>query len=339
MSDRDTGAREEKVYEMLWDCPFCGQKKNLGLTHRHCPSCGAKQDASRRYFPPDDEKVAVQDHEYVGVDKHCTYCGAYSSRAAKHCGGCGAPLAEADNAKLIQAPPPAPAVGQPAQPAKKSALPKVLAIGCVGVVVVGIGLVLLMVFWKRNATLRVAGHQWQREIVIERFGPVKESAWCDQLPAGVHAVSRHREQRSTKKVQDGQTCHTEKVDRGNGTYVEKKICKPKYKKTPVYDDKCDYMVNRWSSARTLKAAGDGVSPAPHWPEVSLARTGQCVGCEREGKRSEKYIVRFAMPGKKGTAECTFDNAAKWSAFKDGSRWKGNVSVVSGALSCDSLKPE
>ncbi len=339
MSESETGAPEEKVYEMMWDCSFCGQKKNLGLTHRHCPSCGAEQDASRRYFPPDDQKVAVQDHEYVGVDKRCTYCGAFSSRAAKHCGGCGAPLEGADDAKLVQAPPAAPPARGPAQPAKKSGASKLFAIGCLGVVVVAIGLVLLMVFWKREAALRVASHQWQREIVVERFGPVKDSAWCDELPTGAQSVSRHREKRSTKKVEDGQECHTEKVDRGNGTYAEKKICKPKYTETPVYADKCDFMADRWSSARTLKAAGNGVTPAPHWPEVTLARTGQCVGCERQGKRSEKYVVRFQLPDKKDTAECDFDDVAKWSAFKDGSRWKGKTSVVGGGLSCDSLKPE
>ena len=33
---------DERVYEMLWDCAFCGTQKLLGLQHRHCPSCGAE---------------------------------------------------------------------------------------------------------------------------------------------------------------------------------------------------------------------------------------------------------------------------------------------------------
>jgi len=54
---------------MLWDCEFCGTKKLLGKTHRFCPNCGAQQDPKARYFPSDEEKVAVKDHVYVGVDK------------------------------------------------------------------------------------------------------------------------------------------------------------------------------------------------------------------------------------------------------------------------------
>src|SRR5258708_4607424 len=84
----------ELVYEMVWDCRYCGAKKLLGLTHRHCPNCGAQQDPNARSFPADHEKVAVQNHEYVGADIKCRYCGGPSSRRARNCGQCGAPLAE-----------------------------------------------------------------------------------------------------------------------------------------------------------------------------------------------------------------------------------------------------
>src|SRR4051812_15298131 len=80
------------VFEMLWDCAFCGQKKLLGKTHRHCPSCGAAQDPSARYFPADADKVRVQDHVLVGADKLCPACQAPKSARATHCGACGAPL-------------------------------------------------------------------------------------------------------------------------------------------------------------------------------------------------------------------------------------------------------
>ena len=45
-----------KTYEMMWDCGFCGSSKLLGKTHRYCPGCGAAQDPSTRYFPPEEEK-------------------------------------------------------------------------------------------------------------------------------------------------------------------------------------------------------------------------------------------------------------------------------------------
>src|SRR4029078_11427250 len=59
---------KEAVYEMIWDCKFCGQKKLLGLTHRFCAGCGAPQDPAARYFPPEHENVAVLDHPLRGAD-------------------------------------------------------------------------------------------------------------------------------------------------------------------------------------------------------------------------------------------------------------------------------
>ena len=56
-------------YEMLWDCGQCGTKGLLGLTHRHCPSCGAAQDPTRRYYPEAGAEVAADAHPYQGKDK------------------------------------------------------------------------------------------------------------------------------------------------------------------------------------------------------------------------------------------------------------------------------
>jgi hypothetical protein len=79
----------ELIYEMVWDCQCCGARKLLGLSHRHCPSCGAQQDPSSRYFPADHEKVAVQNHEFVGADTQCRYCGGASSKRAHIVGSAG----------------------------------------------------------------------------------------------------------------------------------------------------------------------------------------------------------------------------------------------------------
>ncbi len=83
---------DEPVYEMLWDCKFCGQKKLLGLTHRFCAGCGGPQDPTARYFPPENEKVAVLDHPFVGADVACPACRQPMSRAAKCCTHCGSPI-------------------------------------------------------------------------------------------------------------------------------------------------------------------------------------------------------------------------------------------------------
>ena len=92
-----------KVYEMLWDCEYCGTKGNLGLTHRFCPNCGAPQNPDSRYYPSDEEKVEVHDHRYVGVDVTCPACNELNSAAAEFCGQCGSPLTEGAKARTLEA--------------------------------------------------------------------------------------------------------------------------------------------------------------------------------------------------------------------------------------------
>ena len=94
MSERDLG-----TYQMLWDCPSCDTPKLLGLDHRHCPNCGAAQEPARRYYPSDEDKIAVRDHRYTGKDKICPACESPASALAHNCGNCGSPLDEAKEVK------------------------------------------------------------------------------------------------------------------------------------------------------------------------------------------------------------------------------------------------
>ena len=56
-----------RTYEMLWNCQFCGTKKLLAKTHKHCPNCGGAQDPRWRFFPSDAEKVAVEVTSTLGL--------------------------------------------------------------------------------------------------------------------------------------------------------------------------------------------------------------------------------------------------------------------------------
>lgn len=107
-------------------------------------------------------------------------------------------------------------------------------------------------------------------------------------------TGRRREQRSSKQVADGDTCTTRRKDQGNGTFKEIRECQPKYRSEPVYAEKCDYESSRWATARTLKAAGARAEPPP-WPNVDIRNPGTCLGCEREGPRTEVYKVAFREP--------------------------------------------
>ena len=345
MSQRDLG-----TYQMLWDCPFCGTEKLLGVDHRHCPNCGAAQDPARRYFPSEADKVAVENHTYVGTDKACPSCSTPNSAAAKHCVNCGNALdeakdvsqhaareASADAGKSLEAA--QRAAKQADQQARSAPPPKkggggCLKLGCVAAILGLIVVVLVAVFWTREAALQVTGHSWTRSVAIEVYGPTPGEAWCDSMPSGAYDVSRHQEKRSTNKVADGEDCSTKQVDQGDGTFKEVEECKTRYREEPVYDDKCTFKVDKWSKDRSVDASGNDLSP--RWPDVALRRAGSCVGCEREGARDATYTLKFK--DNKGEARSCTTGEAQWKQVRDGERYKADIGVMSGKVDCDSLKP-
>lgn len=337
------------TFEMLWDCKACGTKKLLGKTHRFCPSCGAAQDPAGRYFPSDAEKVAVKDHVFVGADVVCRACDVPNSKSAKHCVACGADLATGKQAALRDdqvRSEGASFAGETSKDAKQERANKknpppaaVAKSGGIGKYVVA-GVIALVIFiivaltWKKEAGVVVTGHTWQRTIDVEKFGPKQDSDWCDSMPSDAYRVSRSREVRSHKKVADGQTCSTRRKDNGDGTYSEKEECTTKYRDEPVYSDKCRYTVDRWQRDRTVAADGSSLADAPKWPDVRLSRTGSCIGCEREGPRSEKYELHVKTDEGKASS-CKFDQP-KWQSIGDDSRWKMKFAVITGLPDCDSM---
>jgi hypothetical protein len=327
---------DKGTFQMLWDCPACDTKKLLGLDHRYCPNCGSPQDASRRYFPKPGEEIAVADHVYHGVDWKCPGCDTPNSARAAFCASCGSP--KEGDAKQVgkkeDGPPPKPTT-PPAPPTKKSRKGCLFA-GCGGALLLALAAVLAVVLlWKKPVDLVVTGHTWERSIEIERFEELSASDWCDNMPGDAYGVSRAREQRSTKDVPDGEECTTKRVDQGDGTFKQIEDCQPKYRKEPVYDDKCSYKVNKWQRERTVRAAGTSLAENPAWPSLGQLRPGSGLGAEREGTRSESYTVTYR--GSAGdTHTCTWPQAT-WQGIADGSRWSAAVGVVLSNLDCGSLK--
>jgi hypothetical protein len=348
-----TAMRERELgrYQMLWDCPSCDTPKLLGLNHRHCPNCGAAQDPTRRYYPSDADRVAVEDHRYTGADRLCPACESPAAAAANNCANCGSPLdaAAAVRTRAAQA---AGAAGFAADDATTARVelqgrrdaaplpaastnPKTRNWTAIGVFVAIVAVVAVFFLWKKDVGLEVSGHTWSRTIAVETLALVSESAWRDGLPADAQAVSCQREQRSTRQVADGETCTKERRDLGDGTFKEVDVCRPKFRAEPVYDERCSYVVPRWRHARDLVARGSGRAPAPRWPEVNLARPGACVGCEREGARTAQYEVEL-MNRATGTAHtCTFDEG-RWARLEVGSTWAAKARVIGGGLDCGSL---
>lgn len=332
------------TYEMFWDCASCGTQKLLGKSHRRCPECGAPQDASRRYFPAEHEKVAAHDHVYVGRDYVCAHCQAPNSRAAKHCVQCGAPIGDDDaDAKLVPWNP------QPAQASRLAGFRafvrhrfatrrrRILSVLCLLGGLAGIAAMCgaITMFWTRAAEVEATGHRWERSVSIERFSAESAGAWCDGMPSDAYGVSRSTRQRDTRRIPEGQDCTSVNVDNGDGTYSQQQECTTRYREEPIYDDWCDYTVDRWVYDHSETAAGEGTRPSPYWPSVSVSGCAS-LGCTRQGGRSAEYVVRYLEVGEDEPLECDFDQRT-WESVERGSRWSAEIRVITGGLVCDSLR--
>lgn len=353
--------QELGTYEMLWDCPACGTPKLLGISHRHCPACGSPQDPDARYYPSEEDKVAVHNHRFAGADLVCPGCTTPNSAAVQFCVGCGAPLEGDAKAAAARSEQQVDAgqgfSGESAKDArqeardrrqaqvqqaqagpKKEPMSRGLKIGLiVGGVALFLGvLIFVLFFWKKETTVEVKSLAWNRTIEVEVFKEVKDSAWCDQMPKGTRGVTKKKEKRSTKQIKDGETCVKKRKDNRDGTFKEVKECKPKYRDEPVYGQKCYFKVDKWVTARTKKASGSGKSPEPSWPEVTLSKTGKCKGCEREGTRRETYSIELVDPEGE-SYDCDIERS-QWDGAEPGAKWKAEVGVVTTSLDCDSFSP-
>lgn len=338
---------EEQHYEMLWDCPTCKTQGLLAKSQRHCPACGQTQNPAKRYFPEPGKEVEVQGHRFVGADWRCAYCKSPNSAAAAFCCNCGAPqegstqvAAVADPLAAVEESAAEPA-SAPAPEPKTGGKPWRIVPAVIAVTIVAVLAGLFMT--KHDATAEVAKAQWQREIEVERFAAVADSAWCDAVPGNAYSVTRSREVRSHRQVPDGKECHEKRVDKADGTFVKQQECTDKYRSEPVYDDKCSFRVNRWQVARTVKAGGfAGETPA--WPTTAalglrqgntagnLSREGR-LGDERAGQRRERYVLDLSDSGE--TWQCEVPQAL-WERVRPGAAVALQVRALGGAV-CDSIR--
>lgn len=358
-------------FEMLWDCPGCGTEKLLGLTHRHCPNCGAPQDPTRRYFPKEGEEIAVGDHPYQGADVACPGCDTPNAAKAQFCVSCGGGLEgakavaqrgeqakgkagfsedtaraaaeerEANRQKERQAQMAAHAQSSGAPPPPKEGGGKGGLFGMLGAGVVVVGLILIglcgaFFFWSKDAALEVTAQTWERTIEVETLTPTKDSAWKESVPAGAYDLSCSPAEKSKQRIADGQDCTDKRRDKGDGSFEVVQDCKTRYREEPVMADKCSYTVDTWKVSKTEKALGAVTTPAT-WPAVSLSNPGTCVGCQREGARKETYTVAL-VDQEKAEHSCDLPED-RWRAMAVGSKWKATVGVMSGALNCAQLQPQ
>lgn len=324
-------------YEMLWDCAYCEQKKLLGVTHRHCPTCGAAQDPNRRYFPPPGEEIEARGHVFVGADRACPACSSPMSARAEFCTHCGSPMAGGAEVRRVKDE--ASQTRQPVKPQRSGRAGKILLL----IVAAVVAAIAFFVLYQQDKALTVRGHAWTRAIAIERFAPVTERSECASMPSGATLERRYTDTR-TRKVEDGEDCREEctdeRVDQGDGTFrVDQKCqteCTPRYREESYQVTMCEYTIGRWRKVRDATAQGTGRAPAPAWPEVSLASGGaDRYGSEREGARSESYRVDLEdADGARHT--CEVASQSTWSALAPGDTVQVSFNVL-GQPRCDTLQ--
>jgi ribosomal protein L40E len=350
-----------KTYEMLWDCQFCGTKKLLGKTHRFCPNCGAPQNPDARYFPSDEEKVAVEDHVFVGRDKICPSCNELNAGNAEFCQQCGAPMSEAQQANLVgqqvrgvnetfeamasrdvtkeKYDAEMQRVGVKPKNDQKSNMKWI--IGILALVVVVIGGIIFLLNWTEEASVYVAGHNWERNIVVEEYQNVTVQSWRDSRPAGYNMSiafgSCTERQRGSRQVPDGQDCRTVRVDNGDGTFSQRQECTTRYRSEPIYADWCTWRGQNWVFDYDAPSSGDSLSDTPYWEDVSLnCADTRNVGCERIARQEQTYNVVFQGDGTQYV--CAYDQDV-WDDFAIESYWVLDVRVVdNNAADCASARP-
>lgn len=340
---------EPIAYQMLWRCSKCQTRDLLALTQRFCPHCGAAQDPEQRYFPPEGREVEVQGHRYVGADWPCGYCEAANSAAASFCTHCGAPREGHGEVRRVSdtaSPPPAPEAKQPAAAVPAQAAPSppparrpwgrwLLA----GMAALLLGWLALYLF-EREVPATVVSQHWTRSVVVEQYQAQSASDWCEDLPADAYHVSRYQAQRGSREVEDGQSCHTVREDRGDGSFVKREECQTRWRSEPVYAARCDYRIKRWQPLRSETWRGTLPQQEPQWPAPSLSQRWEPgsvaqLGQQRLTPGRERYELQLQGPD--GQAwRCELPQP-EWAALEPGSSLRLRLRGT-GGVSCERPAP-
>ncbi len=334
-------------YEMLWDCSYCSAARLLALTHRHCPECGAAQDQTKRYFPKDDEKVAVKD-DYAGSDKKCGSCGHPNGSKATFCASCGAPLDEAAAAVAKRSDRRVKAGEQFAHDDSKKAAaelgggakPKVAAVkkkSWVWLYILIFAAAVIFSIWffcirAKSVEFQVAERRWIKTSPVEKWKEVGEKKWKSDLPNNAEIISCTDEPSSeSRSVDDGKECHMVQKDKGDGTFEEVEECSSKTKSEAVKKPKCRYKY--WvedEDATRSNVRDDGEEP--DWPDFSISSD---TSYERRGERREVFEVDLIRDG--DTTTCKVKEEV-WKELYKGTAAKGLVRGKQESVDCSSIEP-
>ncbi|RPI87710.1 MAG: zinc ribbon domain-containing protein [Chloroflexi bacterium] len=339
--------------ELEWTCKRCGTK-NPGM-QKTCSNCGGPMETRDEFELPEEQKL-ISDADKLadaqkGVDIHCPYCGTRNPAGTEVCIQCGGDLKEGaaretgqvlgahseaavaeiacpycafkvkanaercpncggDLAKEAQKP------AQLAPAPQKMPIWMMIGIGILLMICVG-GVAAFAILGSRtdDVQARVQGVTWQRSIEILEERPAERGAWESSLPAGAENVScedRYRETSDVAAPKFTEVCGTPyTIDQGTGAGKVVQDCE-----YLVYDSYCEFTVLEWQVVSQPTIEGNDLQP--YWPELSLT-SGQ-----REGDRSENYIVIFEADGR--TYDYAVNDPELFAAYTPGSEWTLKVNA-------------
>lgn len=352
------------TFEMFWDCYHCGTKKLLGITHRHCPNCGAAQDETKRYFPADGEEVALHNHVYYGVDWDCQYCSTPNSNNSNNCVNCGGPkdgslevnLIDTNNKiikqqqqivlssntnndiKVIKE-----TVKKTATYSHKTLTNEQEKSSNNANILITLGVLFFiffigfLVYGYNHITPTegtVVSKSWKRTTNIETYKSIHNNDWCSSIPTDAYNISQKKEIKSYDKVKTGEVCSTVKEDNGDGSFSKYRSCEDTYKSVPVYANMCYYSVNRWRYSHSVTSNGTDDNE-PHWPSLHNEKINEkeILGNYRARKSNENYSVIFSYldDEKEKDIQCSYSQKT-WSGFQKRSNLILNIRMI-GGVSC------
>lgn len=303
--ERLTGERARALASGRWlYCAFCDVQvppvDDEGKVNEACPACQGPLSQAEKEAAV--ETVAEED------------AGSYGAEAVDRVGG--APRSAEMSGSLKQEAPPKKGRG---------------ALVLVAVLAV-IGLLIWLLFFKTwEKPLVVEQRSWERTVEVQALGPVQEEAWQNELPAGAYHRSCKRKIHHHDKVADGTEKYQDKVQSGKRcvkhalkskggvsvkqcarwekTYKTVTKTRTRYRKVPVYKQRCAYTVDKWHRTNALSTSGSG-DQAPTWPDTSNL-DGKT---QRLGKRGEKYTLVLRKPDG-STLSHQLAKQASWDPFK------------------------
>lgn len=358
-------SNSSETFEMFWDCPHCGTKKLLGITHRHCPNCGAAQDENYRYFPADGEEVALHNHIYYGMDWDCQFCSTPNSKNSNNCVNCGGlklgsyevNLVGNDN-KIIKTPISKKIkigenntsssnklsknqnetyhsiIENQEQQSNKFSIFLIFILSLFFLFLIG-----FFIYGFNHITpkdTQLTTKNWSRSIDIEQYSSFNDDSWCSSIPYDAYNVTKRKEIKSYTKVVTGEVCSTHKKDNGDGSFSKYRTCEDTYKNIPVYENKCYYKINKWKFSH--KVYSNGNDDEPEWPSLTNENlnNSNILGNKREGSHSENYSVIFTYydDNKKKDKQC-FYSQDTWRVYIKNKKYTLNIRMI-GGIDCSTI---